>query len=128
MAWGSKLQAYAALSTTEAEIQASVSAGRVAIWMGYVLPELGQPLQGPITVFGDNQAALSLLAEKRHTKMSQHMEPIDNRLRWWVSEKRLQFVYVATASNLADCLTKALPRPALSKCCAGMGLFDVGNV
>ena len=128
VAWGSKLQAYAALSTTEAEIQASVSAGRVAIWMGYVLPELGQPLQGPITVFGDNQAALSLLAEKRHTKMSQHMEPIDSRLRWWVSEKRLRFVYVATSDNLADCLTKALPRPALSKCCAGMGLFDVGNV
>ena len=41
VAWGSKLQAHAALSTTEAEVQASVSAGRVAIWMGYVLPELG---------------------------------------------------------------------------------------
>ena len=70
VAWGSKLQAYAALSTTEAEVQAAVSAGRVAISMGYVLPELGQSLTGPVTIQGDNQAALSLLSEQRHTKRS----------------------------------------------------------
>ena len=128
VAWGSKLQAYAALSTTEAEVQAAVSAGRVAIWMGYVLPELGQSLTGPVTIQGDNQAALSLLSERRHTKMSQHMEPIDSRLRHWVAEGRLRFVYVSTTANWADCLTKALPRPALVKCCVGMGLIDTDNV
>ena len=36
VAWESKLQAYETLSTTEAEMQASVSVGRVAICMGYV--------------------------------------------------------------------------------------------
>ena len=105
-------------------MQPFVAAGRVAIWMGYILPELAQTLAGSITVFGDNQAALSLLAEKRHTKMSQHMEPIDSRIRWWVQERRLRLVYVATQENWADCLAKALPRPVLAKCCIVMGLYD----
>ena len=121
-AWGSKLQAYAALSTTAAEVQAAVSAGRLAIWMGYILPELGQPVDKAMTIFGDNQAALSLLAKKRHTRMSQHMEPTDSRLRHWVKTKRMRFEYVRTQANLADCLTKALPRLALVKCCEAIGL------
>ena len=93
-----------------------------AIWMGYILPELGQPIDEPMTIFGDNQAALSLLAEKRHTWMSQHLEPIDSRLRYWVKTKRMKFAYVSTQANWADCLTKALPRPAFVKCCEAMGL------
>ena len=119
-------QATAICSTQHygAEVQACVSAGRVAIWMGYVLPELGQPLAGPVTVLGDNQAVLSLLSERRHTKISQQLEPIESRLRWWVSQDRLQFVYVSTTENCVDCLKKALPRPALVKCCRGMGFFD----
>ena len=68
--------------------------------MGYLLPVLAQVLDGPVTVFGDIQAALSLLAEQRHTeKMIQHMEPIESRLRWWVQEGRLKFVYVKTDVN-----------------------------
>ena len=37
-----------------------------------------------------------------------------------VKEKRI--CYVSTHENWADCLTKALPHPALEKCCAAMGL------
>ena len=85
--WGSKLPAYAAPSTNETEVQAAVSAGRFAILMGYVPPELGQPVPDVITIFKDNQAVLSLLAQKRHARMSQHTEPIDNRVRWWVGER-----------------------------------------
>ena len=50
VAWGSKLQTYAALSTAEAEVQAAASAGRVVIWIGYILPQLGQPGEDVITI------------------------------------------------------------------------------
>ena len=63
VAWGSKLQTCAALSTTDIEVQPAVSAGRVAIWTGQSLSELGQALAGLMTVNGDNLAALSLLAK-----------------------------------------------------------------
>ena len=59
--------------------------------MGYILPELGQPVIDILTIFGHNQAAVSLLAEKRHTRMSQHMEPIDSGLRHWIKERRIKF-------------------------------------
>ena len=49
--------------------------------MWHVLPELGQPLAGLVSVQGDNQAALSSLSEQRHTNMLQHMEPINSRLQ-----------------------------------------------
>ena len=63
VAWGSKLQTCAALSTTDVEVQPALSAGLVAIWTGQSLPELGQALAGLIAVHGDNQVAVSLLAK-----------------------------------------------------------------
>ena len=76
-----------------------MAAGCVAIWMGYVLPKLLRVLEGPVTVFRENQAALSLLVERCHKRMSQHLEPIESRLQWWVQEYCLQFVYVETDAN-----------------------------
>ena len=103
-------------------MQAAAPANPVAVWMGYILPELGQPIQDVLTISSDNQAALSLLAEKQHTHMSQHMEPIDSQQRWWVKQGRIRFSYVCTQDIWVDCLTRALPRAALEKCCAAMGL------
>ena len=68
VARGSKLQPYAALSTTEDEVQACVAAGRVAIWMGYVLPELVQELDAPVPVLGDDQAAYVTRGKKKYPK------------------------------------------------------------
>ena len=62
VAWGSKLQAYAERNTTRAEAQAAVSKGRLTMWMGFILPELGQPVEDVIAIFSDNQTAPSLLA------------------------------------------------------------------
>ena len=46
-----------------------VPAGQGVIWMGHVLRSFAQMIESAITVLGDNEATLSLLAEKRHTKM-----------------------------------------------------------
>ena len=74
VAWGSKVQVYAAPSTAAAKVQVALSARWLAVWMGHILPALAQPLAGPNAVHMDNQAVLSLLAERRYLRMSKHME------------------------------------------------------
>jgi hypothetical protein len=129
VAWGSKLQSVTALSTTEAEVIAAGAAARVAIFLYRLLSDLQQwvgPARDPhsktLLILGDNQAALCLLKERRLTQQSMHIETIDCRLRQWVEAKRIAFEFVPTNENWADCLTKALPKPALLKCLAGMGM------
>jgi transposase InsO family protein len=132
VAWGSKLQTVTALSTTEAEVYAAGKAARVAIFLSRLLTDMQHPV-GPsrdilspaILIYGDNQAALCLLKERRLTQQSQHIETIDCRLRQWVEASRISFEFVPTRENWADCLTKALPRPALQLCMAGMGMRPI---
>ena len=132
VAWGSKLQTVTALSTTEAEVYAAGKAARVAIFLSRLLTDMQHPV-GPsrdilspaILIYGDNQAALCLLKERRLTQQSQHIETIDCRLRQWVEASRISFEFVPTRDNWADCLTKALPRPALQLCMAGMGMRPI---
>ena len=129
MAWGSKLQSVTALSTTEAEVIAAGATARVAIFLYMLLSDLQQsegparyPFRTTLLTFGDNQAALCLLKERRLTQQLIHLETIDLRLRQWVQAKRMAFDFVSTNENWADCLTKALPKLPLLKCLAGIGM------
>lgn len=61
VAWKSKRQATTALSTMEAEYMASSSAARQASWLRQLLLDIGHDTSGPLKIYNDNNAALSLL-------------------------------------------------------------------
>ena len=57
----SKLQSIVALSTCEAEYIAICEAGKEAVWLGYLLAELGfQKRSTPVTLYTDNQGSIAL--------------------------------------------------------------------
>jgi len=58
--WMSKLQSTVALSTAEAETNASVEAVKQIMHFRLFMRELGMGQEGPSIVFEDNQAALSV--------------------------------------------------------------------
>jgi hypothetical protein len=60
VAWKSRRQATTALSTAEAEDMASADATRQAVWLRLLLKDLGQGLDGPLTILNDNTAAILL--------------------------------------------------------------------
>ena len=76
------MHSYVAISTTQADIHAVGAAARVDIWLGTVLPALGQPLKGSLTTMGDNQAALGLLTEKQHTWIRKNMDLRVSRMHY----------------------------------------------
>ena len=55
ISWRSAKQKSVAKSTAEAEYMASSDAAQKAMWIRYLLPELGEQLDGPTVIQGDNQ-------------------------------------------------------------------------
>ena len=126
MCWQSKTQPSVALSTCEAEYQAAGGVARDAVWLrSKLLPELGVDHPEPAPIRGDNQVALCRLRNPMTTARSKRIDIIHHWAKERVAEGVISFKYIASADNTADCLTKALPRPALQRCMAGMGMSRV---
>jgi hypothetical protein len=121
--WASKLQTEIALSTMEAEYIALSTAMRAFIPIRHVLQELVSTFKLPVdkeslisTVFEDNQPALTLATQDppRLTPRSKH---IAVKYHWFRSKigGDIKLKYISTDNQLADILTKPLPRIKFEK-------------
>ena len=122
ISWQSKLQPTLSLSTTEAEYQAAGAGAREALWLRKLLPELGVPISGPLKIFGDNEAALNLTRNQMTTPRSKHIDIVHHFARERVERGEIVFEYVESANNVADILTKPLPRDNMIKHVGGLGM------
>lgn len=120
--WQSKLQPTVALSTTEAEYQAAAVGAREALWLRKLLPELGCELTGPINLLGDNQAALALLHNHMVNDRSKHIDIIHHFARERVMMGEIAYRYTPSQDNIADVLTKPLPKQQLQSTVHRLGL------
>lgn len=107
--WGSKLQGIVAISTTEAEYVAAVEAGKEIFWMRNILSEFGHSVSQPSILFIDNQSSISVAKNPEHHGRMKHLDLRHYWLRDAVSMQRITPVYVPTAEQVADILTKPLP-------------------
>ena len=106
----SKLQSIVALSTCEAEYVAMCEAGKEAVWLGYLLAELGfRKRSTPVTLYADNQGSIALSNNPEFHRRTKHIDVRFHWIREAVSMKQLQIIYIPTAEMAADGLTKALP-------------------
>ena len=60
ISWASQEQKMVALSVGEAEYMELASTGRQAAWLRSFSREIGFPIEGPIPLCSDNQAAIFL--------------------------------------------------------------------
>ena len=81
------------------------------------------PIQGPLIVFCDNKAALSLCNDRKEGQRAKHIDIIHHFARDHVASGESKFVYCRSASNVSDCLTKALPHAALESSLVGLGML-----
>jgi hypothetical protein len=112
--WQSKRQSVVAQSSTEAEYIAMSELAKEGSWIRYLLEGLkykGRDLES-ITLFGDNQGALSLAENPTFHRESKHIAVRYHLVRQEVEEGRLQLAYIPTDRMPADGLTKALKTPA----------------
>jgi hypothetical protein len=109
VSWLSKLQSIIALSTTEAEFIAAVTAGQEMLWFCQFLTELGFKFSAPLLMLVDNQSAIQVACNPEHHGCMKHL---DLRFFWLCNEiktqQHLSITHVSTADMAADILTKPL--------------------
>jgi hypothetical protein len=124
ISWSSKKQNSVALSTAEAEYIAATHVAKQAIWFRSLFRELGFPQPTTSTIFMDNQAAVTIAHNPQHHSRTKHIDIAHHFLRDLVKRGTLNTVYVKTENNLADILTKGIPRFPHQDFVQQLGLLD----
>lgn len=116
------------LDTCGAEFQSLVFAIKELVWVRTLLGDMGFPQDRPSLVLEDNQAVIAL-ATGEGGKRGKHEMVRMNWVREHVLNGTLVLHYVESEDQLADVMTKALPRDTHQGLCDRMFAPDrVGRV
>lgn len=108
--WSVKLLPTVCLSSTESEYDSLTRAGKEALVARSKLSDLHQAQEKPTTVYCDNMSAIALTLSTNFHSRTRHIEVAYHFIRHLVSSGWVVVQYVHTSSNLADILTKGLPK------------------
>ena len=122
VSWNSRLQTTVAVSTAEAEYMAASSAVKEALWLRKLLSEL-RLLSGPVHIHTDNQASLALMKNPLTSQRAKHIDIQYHFVRERIIGNEVQFTFIPTAEMVADCMTKALPKPKFDFCIDALGML-----
>ena len=126
--WQSKKQSCVALSSAEAEYIALAGAAQEATW----LKQLNTDLIGtsdPITIFEDNQSAISIA---KHPQLHGRVKHINIKymyhyIREQVNNSNIELRHCQTSEMIADMLTKGLGRIKFEKLREMAGVVPMKN-
>ena len=120
----SKKQSVVARSSAEAEFRAMAHKICEGMWLRRLLREL-HTTTGQINMFCDNQATIKIARNPVHHDRTKHVE-ID---RHFIKEKLdagiVNLLYTPTRTQIADVLTKALPRTSFEELSYKLGLINI---
>ena len=95
----------------EAEYIALYHASNHAVWVNGFMSEIGFPLQNPLKIYCDNEAAIRVASSEELTfKRSKHLNVKYHSIRDRVQNNEISVVKVASEDNLADQFTKILTK------------------
>ena len=112
VSWCSSKQEVVAASTCEAEYIAASEAAHEGIWMKELITDLGvvPSASGPMRLFCDNTGAIAIAKEPRFHRKTKHIKRRYNSIQDHVQSGVIDICKVHTDLNIADPLTKPLPR------------------
>lgn len=128
VSWLSQRQPSVSISTTEAEIVAASEGARELIWLQRVFSQLTHVKEVP-SLHVDNEAAIRLAYNPEFHKRTKHIRIRHFFVREAVQEGLVEVKKTSSADQLADILTKAVPKPCLLRIRdkLGLKLIDVGK-
>lgn len=111
ISWSSKRQTVVALSTCEAELMAQTQAAKEAIWLRTLLEELGTDTVAATIIWSDNQGAIAVSKDPQSHSRAKHIDIQNMWVREAQREMKVDIRYTPTGTQVADGLTKPLPKP-----------------
>lgn len=122
ISWTSRKQRTRARSSTEAEYRAVANATAEILWVKNLFKELATKISLAPVVYCDNAGATYVSANPVfHSKMK-HLALDYHFVRENVQSGELRVVYISTNDQLADALTKPLPRQQFTTLVSKIGL------
>ena len=122
IAWSSRRQRVTTTSTAEAEYTALAAGIQELIWANQVLYTLGAPQERPLVVYSDNQAAIFMAKNPSINAATKHIDVKLHFIRDFITDGLIDVRYIPTASQLADLLTKPIPRDRHLELTTSLGL------
>ncbi|CAL1357037.1 unnamed protein product [Linum trigynum] len=125
ISWRTKKQRVVARSSAEAEYRAMASVVSEVVWLRFLLTELGVPQSAPTPLYCDNQAALHIAANPVFHERTKHVEMDCHFVRERVVTGVVDPLKIASSSQLADILTKALGADQFHSLLSKLGICDL---
>ncbi|KAK1678400.1 hypothetical protein QYE76_039248, partial [Lolium multiflorum] len=124
VSWASSKQCTVAKSSTESEYIAASEASSEAVWMKRFIVELGvvPSALDPLVIYCDNMGAIANAQEPRSHKRLKHIKLRYHSIREYIEDGEVKICKVHTDLNVADPLTKALPRAKHDQHQSAMGV------
>lgn len=127
IAWATQKQRTIALSSTEAEYMALTECSKHAQWTISLLKQLSFEVDLPIDIFCDSEGARSIASNNVDHKRTKHIDIKHHYIREKINEGTINVNEVNSKDNLADILTKALPRDSHQTLTSRMGLIGAST-
>ncbi|KAK8951096.1 putative cyclic nucleotide-gated ion channel 19 [Platanthera zijinensis] len=94
-------------------------------WLESFLDDLGVKLSSPATLFCDSQAVIHNTKNPVFHERTKHIEVDCHFIREKVQLKKIELAHVPAAQQVADILTKALPRHLYNQFLSKLGAYDL---
>ncbi|MBW0478652.1 hypothetical protein O181_018367 [Austropuccinia psidii MF-1] len=124
--WKTHKQPMVSLSTTKAEYKALTDLCTKVLWLRQFVKELCLcELDGPTTLFNDNQGCINMASSDRNsnTRRMKNVEIQLHFIREVIHNGLIKIVYVPTSKMLADSITNSVCRPTLVKCLEALSVL-----
>jgi len=124
VSWQSQKQRVVVLSSCEAEYIAGATAACQGVWLSRLLADLVNVKAVAPLLYIDNKSALALAKNPVLHERSKHIDVCFHFIRDCINNGTLETDYVRTGDQLADLLTKPLPRDRLQELRARSGIIN----